>query len=103
PNDALSTGIKGGAATTITLAHAAGVSAATIAGEIQTQLTAANGAVANAAVTTNNGFIQIASLATGTGASVTIAAGNANTALGLTAATTTGTAGDLGYGVTGST
>ncbi len=102
-NDTLNIGINGGTATTITLAAGANVTAATIAGEIQTQLTAGNNAVADAAVTANNGFVKINSLATGTGASVTIAAGNANTTLGFTAATTTGTAGDLGYGVVGST
>jgi flagellin len=50
-----------------------------------------------------NGHVNIASLATGAGASVTIAAGNANAGLGFTAGTKSGTAADLGFGVTGST
>jgi flagellin len=96
-NDTLNISLNGGANTQVTLAHAAGVSAVTIAGEIQTQLGS------GASVTVQNGRVQIASTATGSGASVAIAAGNANASLGFSVGTTTGTQADLGYGVTGAT
>jgi flagellin len=100
-NDTLNLTVDGTAAT-VTFA-AATTDAATTVTQINTQLNTALGTVALNYASVQNNRVQLASQTTGSGSSIVIAVGNANTTLGLTAGTTTGTSADLGYGVTGHT
>ncbi|MEO8024880.1 MAG: flagellin [Bryobacteraceae bacterium] len=99
-NDKLSISVDGGTAQVVTLTGGGLRTAAQVVSDINGVLLTSATASADA-----NGHISIVSASTGTGSSVTFNSitNDAYTTLGLTAGTTSGNAGDAGYGVLGAT
>lgn len=98
-NDTLNLEIDG-EAVAVTLTAGAGRTAAQIATDIQTAITAAG---VSATASADNGYVKIVNSSTGTGSSIVVASGTANTTLGFTAATYTGTDANAGFGIAGAT
>jgi flagellin len=105
-NDTLTVQVDGGNAQAITLAHGVGLSAASVAGDIQTKLQALGGAFANvtAAADPTDHVIKISSGTTGASSSISVSVSTNDAAgtLGLAeGAVYHGTAQDVGYGTGG--
>ncbi len=99
-NDKLSITVDGGSAQVVTLTGGGLRTAAQVVTDINAVLLTSATASADA-----NGHIKIVSASTGTGSSIAFnaVANDAYTTLGLSVGTTTGNAGDAGYGVLGAT
>ncbi len=97
-NDKLSITVDGGAAQVVTLSGGGLRTAAQVVTDINAVLGASATASADA-----NGHLKIVSASTGTGSSITLnaVANDAYTTLGITAGTSSGNAGDTGFGVLG--
>ncbi len=95
-NDALDFTVNG-EDVTVTLTAGART-AAQIATDIQNAFTAAG---IDATAAADNGYVKITNANTGSSNSIVINTGTANTTLGLTGGTYSGTDSDLGYGTTG--
>ncbi len=104
-NDTLTVAVDGATAQSITLAHGAGLSAATVAADIQTKLQALGGAFADVTATaTADHTVKIASGTAGAASSVqvSVSTNDAASTLGLAEGSVYhGTAQDVGYGTGG--
>jgi flagellin len=102
-NDTLTLNVDGAGPQSVTLTAGVGLSAATVAADIQAKFAALATPVLVTA-TAVNGTIRIASNKTGLGSSVVTAAATADATLGFTAAASvSGTTADLGFGQAGAT
>ncbi len=106
-HNTLTVSVDGLTAQSITLAQGTGLSAGTVAGDIQTKLQALGGAFANATATaTADNTIKISSGTAGLDSriAVSVSTNDAASTLGLAEGTTfAGTAQDIGYGTGGAT
>ncbi len=104
-NDNLTVSVDGGNAQSIALANGVGLSASTVAGDIQTKLRALGGAFANVTATaTADNTIKLSSGTAGASSQIQIGASTSDAAatLGLTEGVThSGTMQDVGFGTGG--
>jgi flagellin len=104
-NDTLTVAVDGGAANSVHLTQGTGISATTLAGDLQTQLRALHGAYSNVTVSaTADNTIKISSGTTGTASTIAVSmsTNDAATDLGLAEGSVyKGTAQDVGFGTAG--